>query len=77
MPTKKYRPYTPSRRFMTTSDFAEVTKDTPEKSLTGPIKKTGGMSSSCRVQTWSFMMPSSPLPKTRHTSAGGIARPSR
>jgi large subunit ribosomal protein L2 len=42
MPTKKYRPYTPSRRFMTTSDFAEVTKGTPEKSLTGPIKKTGG-----------------------------------
>jgi large subunit ribosomal protein L2 len=42
MPTKKYRPYTPSRRFMTTSDFREVTKAEPEKSLIVPMKKSGG-----------------------------------
>ena len=42
MPTKKYRPYTPSRRFMTTSDFAEVTTATPEKSLLEPQRRTGG-----------------------------------
>lgn len=42
MPTKKYRPYTPSRRFMTTSTFAEITEDTPEKSLLKPQKRTGG-----------------------------------
>lgn len=42
MPTKKYRPYTPSRRFMTTSEFSEITKHEPEKSLLAPIKKTGG-----------------------------------
>ncbi len=39
---KKYRPYTPSRRFMTTSDFSEITKSTPEKSLLAPLKKSGG-----------------------------------
>ena len=49
MPTKKYRPYTPSRRFMTTSDFAEVTKDRPEKSLLVPMKKSGGRNNRGRI----------------------------
>ncbi len=31
---KTYNPYTPSRRHMTGSDFSEITKSTPEKSLT-------------------------------------------
>ncbi len=42
MGIKRYRPYTPSRRQMTTSDFSEVTKLTPEKSLTIHLKKTAG-----------------------------------
>ena len=46
---KKYRPYTPSRRFMTTADFSEITKTTPEKSLLAPIKKSGGRNSRGRV----------------------------
>ncbi|MCR4763485.1 MAG: 50S ribosomal protein L2 [Lachnospiraceae bacterium] len=33
MGMKKYGPYTPSRRHMTGSDFSEITKKTPEKSL--------------------------------------------
>ena len=33
MGIKKYNPYTPSRRHMTGSDFSEITKTTPEKSL--------------------------------------------
>jgi large subunit ribosomal protein L2 len=49
MPTKKYRPYTPSRRFMTTSDFAEVTTGTPEKSLLEPQKRTGGRNNRGRI----------------------------
>ena len=49
MPTKKYRPYTPSRRFMTTSDFGEVTKTEPEKSLIVPMKKSGGRNNRGRV----------------------------
>lgn len=46
---KKYRPYTPSRRFMTTSDFAEITKTTPEKSLLAPLKKSGGRNNKGRI----------------------------
>lgn len=49
MPTKKYRPYTPSRRFMTTSDFAEITKDRPEKSLVVTKKRTGGRNNRGRI----------------------------
>ena len=33
MGIKTYNPYTPSRRNMTGSDFSEITKTTPEKSL--------------------------------------------
>ena len=36
MGIKTYRPYTPSRRQMTGSDFSEITKTTPEKSLLAP-----------------------------------------
>ena len=46
---KHYRPYTPSRRFMTTADFDEVTRTTPEKSLTQPKKRTGGRNHHGRI----------------------------
>jgi large subunit ribosomal protein L2 len=49
MPTKKYRPYTPSRRFMTTSDFGEVTKREPEKALLAPLSKSGGRNNRGRI----------------------------
>jgi len=42
MAIKKFKPTTPSRRYMTVSDFSEITKTEPEKSLLEPIKKTGG-----------------------------------
>ena len=51
MPTKSYRPYTPSRRFMTTSDFAGVTTDKPEKSLLDTRKRTGGRNNRGRITT--------------------------
>ena len=42
MGIKRFKPYTPSRRFMTVSDFSEITKDEPEKSLTvGFVRGTG------------------------------------
>lgn len=49
MAVKKYRPYTPSRRFMTVADFSELTKKRPEKSLTAPMKKTGGRNNQGRT----------------------------
>ena len=34
--------YTPSRRYMTFSDFSDITKKKPERKLVKPLKKTGG-----------------------------------
>ena len=45
MGIKTYNPYTPSRRNMTGSDFAEITKTTPEKSLLASKSKTAGRNS--------------------------------
>src|SRR5262249_1516178 len=42
MPVKTYRPYTPSRRTITTPDFSEITKTVPEKSLTVGKRKSSG-----------------------------------
>ncbi len=42
MGIKRYKPVTPSRRWMTGYTFEEITKTEPEKSLLAPLKKTGG-----------------------------------
>jgi large subunit ribosomal protein L2 len=42
MPVKKFRPITPARRYLTVADFAEITKDRPEKALIGKYRRTGG-----------------------------------
>lgn len=41
MGVKSFRPTSPGRRGMTGFDFSEITKSTPEKSLTQPLKRTG------------------------------------
>jgi len=45
MPLRKRKPTSPGRRFQTVSDFSEITKDKPEKSLLAPRKSTGGRNS--------------------------------
>ena len=42
MPVKTFRPLTPGRRFLTVSDFSNITKKKPEKKLVKTKKKTGG-----------------------------------
>jgi len=42
MPLRKRKPTSAGRRFQSTSDFSEITKDKPEKALTKPKRKTGG-----------------------------------
>ena len=42
MPIKSYKPYTPSRRGMTSADFSELTTKTPEKSLINKATRKGG-----------------------------------
>ncbi|HMC54948.1 MAG TPA: 50S ribosomal protein L2 [Gemmatimonadaceae bacterium] len=42
MPTRQFKPVTAGTRFRSVPDFTEITRDTPEKSLTEPLGKTGG-----------------------------------
>jgi large subunit ribosomal protein L2 len=42
MPLRKRKPTSPGRRFQTVSDFAEITKTEPERTLLEPRPKTGG-----------------------------------
>ena len=42
MGLKIYKPTSAGRRGGSGSDFAEITRSTPEKSLLEPLKKTGG-----------------------------------
>ena len=49
MGIKTYKPYTPSRRHMTGSDFSEITKSTPEKSLTVSLKKNSGRNNQGKI----------------------------
>jgi large subunit ribosomal protein L2 len=45
MAVRKRKPTSPGRRFQTVSDFAEITKSTPEKSLLAPKSSSGGRNS--------------------------------
>ena len=49
MVIKTYNPYTPSRRNMTGSDFSEITKSTPEKSLCTSLKKNAGRNNQGKI----------------------------
>ncbi len=48
MGIRKSKPTTPSSRWTTTLTFEEITKKKPEKSLTRPLKKTGGRNNNGR-----------------------------
>lgn len=49
MAIKKYKPTTNGRRNMTSSDFAEITTSTPEKSLLQPLKNNAGRNNNGRI----------------------------
>ena len=49
MAIRKYNPTSPARRFMTVSDFAEITKKTPERSLLAKKNKNAGRNSYGRI----------------------------
>ncbi len=49
MAIKSYKPYTPSRRHMTGSDFSEITKTKPEKSLVVSLKKNAGRNNQGKI----------------------------
>ena len=45
MTLKSYKPTSPGRRLTTSPDFAEITKDFPEKRLTAPSRAQAGATS--------------------------------
>jgi large subunit ribosomal protein L2 len=49
VPTIKYKPTSPGRRFRTSSGFEEITRARPERSLVGPLSKSGGRNSEGRM----------------------------
>lgn len=49
MGLKRFRPTTSSLRFTVLSDFSEITKSKPEKSLLRPLKKSGGRNVNGRI----------------------------
>ena len=49
MSLKKFKPTTPGQRHKVATDFAELTKATPEKSLLAPMKKSGGRNNDGRM----------------------------
>jgi large subunit ribosomal protein L2 len=49
MAVKKYKPNTPGQRQRSVSDFSDITKTEPEKSLLAPLKKKGGRNRHGRI----------------------------
>ena len=49
MALRKRKPTSPGRRFQTVSDFAEITRTEPEKSLLAKKSKTGGRNNNARI----------------------------
>ena len=51
MAVRKFKPTAPGRRFMTVSDFEELTASEPERTLLAPLHKTGGRNVNGRITT--------------------------
>ena len=51
MAVRKFKPTSPGRRFMTVSDFQEITKSEPEKTLLSPLPKRAGRNVHGRITT--------------------------
>ncbi len=49
MAIKKFKPTTPSRRYMTVSDRSEISNEKPEKSLLAPLKNSAGRNTKGRI----------------------------
>lgn len=49
MAIKKFKPTSPARRFMTGQDYSELSRGSPEKSLTQSLRKSGGRNNDGRI----------------------------
>jgi large subunit ribosomal protein L2 len=51
MAIRQFKPVTPATRFRSVSDFSEITKTEPERSLLEPLRRTGGRNNKGHVTT--------------------------
>src|SRR5438445_12370378 len=51
MGIRQFKPVTAATRFRSVSDFADVTRTEPEKSLLEPLKRTGGRNNKGHITT--------------------------
>lgn len=49
---RKFKPFTPSRRYLSVSDFAEITSSEPTRALVQPLRRSGGRNNTGRVTSW-------------------------
>ncbi|MBF0560338.1 MAG: hypothetical protein HQL08_16340, partial [Nitrospirae bacterium] len=52
MGIRKFKPTSPGRRFQSSSDYSDVTSDSPYKPLMAPLRKTGGRNNTGEVTSW-------------------------
>lgn len=52
MAVRQYKPTSAGRRFQSVSDFGEITKSTPERTLLAPLRKSGGRNNRGRVTSF-------------------------
>src|SRR5437660_12444636 len=51
MAVRRYKPTSPGRRFMSVSDFSEITRTEPEKTLLAPLPRNAGRTNNGRITT--------------------------
>ena len=70
MAIRKYKPTTPGRRQSSVSEFEEITRSTPEKSLLRPLPKKGGRNSHGHITTRhkGCLLYTSPSPRDKRQS---------
>ena len=51
MGIRQFKPVTPATRFRSVSDFSEITRGEPERSLTEPRRRTGGRNNKGHITT--------------------------
>ena len=49
---RKFKPFTPSRRYISVAEFNEITQAEPTRALVTPLRRSGGRNNTGRVTSW-------------------------
>ena len=77
MAIRQFKPVTKGTRFRTVSDFSEITRTTPEKSLTEPLKKTAAATTTATSRCAASAAATSGSTASSTSSGTSTARPRR